>query len=226
MAIFSVNLSIIVPTLNEADIIESMLKNLQDNQWNFEIIVADGGSSDDTLNIVKNFPDVKLVVSPRGRGRQMNEGARIAKGEILLFLHSDSFLPSGAFQEIKNVMSDPSVVGGCFSLTFDLDKPFLRVYSLFSRINHILFTYGDQGIFIRSQIFRSLGGFCDIPVMEDVEIQMRLRNNGRFVKVRMPVITSARRYVKGGIIKQQILNTILVFFYHLGISPSFLKGFY
>ncbi|MGD9041881.1 MAG: hypothetical protein PVH82_19725, partial [Desulfobacteraceae bacterium] len=102
----------------------------------------------------------------------------------------------------------------------------LRLYSLFSQINYILFTYGDQGLFLRSYTFRKIGGFKEIPIMEDVEIQKRLRRLGKFVKIRKPVITSARRFANRGIVRQQILNTGLVFSYHLGIDTSCLARFY
>jgi len=219
-------LSVIIPTLDEADIIESSLKNLLNRQGDFEVIVADSGSSDGTLDIISQFPQVKLVISERGRGRQMNEGAKVARGDILLFLHADTCLPPHAFQIIKEVMSAPSVAGGCFCLSFNHHDLFLRVYSLFSRINHLLFTYGDQGLFLRSDTFKAIRGFKDLPIMEDVEIQTRLRSTGRFVKICEPVVTSARRFLKCGIIRQQILNTALVFFYYMGVSPSILKRFY
>ena len=102
----------------------------------------------------------------------------------------------------------------------------LRFFSLFTRINHILFTYGDQGLFVRKDMFQIIGGFRDIPLMEDVDIQRRLRRKGRFVKIRHPVVTSARRYRAEGSIRQQIMNIILVAFYHGGVSPARLKRYY
>lgn len=219
-------ISVIIPTLNEAGVIESSLKNLLNHKGDFEIIVSDGGSSDGTLDIVSQLPQVKRVISAKGRGRQMNEGAKLAGGDILLFLHADICFPPCSFQMIEETMSDPSVVGGSFYISFNHHSLLLKVYSFFSRINHILFTYGDQGLFLRCATFRAIGGFKDIPIMEDVEIQMRLRSMGRFVKICEPVVTSARRFIKRGIIRQQILNTALVFLYHLGVSPLNLKRFY
>lgn len=191
-----------------------------------EIIVSDGGSSDGTLDVVRQCPEVKLVNSARGRGRQMNEGANAASGDVLLFLHADTCLPPGALNMVEEMLVDSSVVAGSFSLSFDRHSFFLRLYSFFSQVNHILFTYGDQGLFLRSRTFRKIGGFKDIPLMEDVEIQKRLRRLGKFAKIRKPVITSARRFVTCGIIRQQILNTGLVFLYHLGADPSRLARFY
>lgn len=218
--------SVIIPTLNEAHTIEKCLTNLINNHTNFEVIVADGGSSDKTLDIVSQFPYAQSVSSAPGRGRQMNEGVKGAKGDVFLFLHADTFLPSSAFQQIENIMSDPSVAGGSFCLNFAMNKFFLNVYARFTRINHTLFTYGDQCLFVRSNVFKEIGGFKDIPIMEDVEIQKRIRHIGKFVKIRTPVVTSARRYMENGIVLQQIINTILVLLYYLGVSPSFLKRYY
>ncbi len=218
--------SIIIPTLNEADTIESCLTNLIINHSEIEVIVSDGGSSDGTLDIVSKCPYVRCVNSAPGKGRQMNEGATEAKGDIFIFLHADTSLPLSAFRQIESIMSDPSVAGGSFCLNFDINRFFLNVYSTFTRINHTLFTYGDQCMFVRSRIFKEIGGFQDIPIMEDVEFQTRLRQIGKFIKIRTPVVTSARRYLENGIIRQQVLNTVLVLLYHLGASPSFLKRYY
>jgi rSAM/selenodomain-associated transferase 2 len=226
MPVSIINLSIIIPTLNEENIIESTLNNLCNNRGNFEIIIADGGSSDNTMEIVSNFTDVKRVTTSPGRAHQMNIGARVAQGEILLFLHADTCLPQEALKHIDGVMSDPSTAAGSFYLDFDLNNILLKIYSLFSRINHIFFTYGDQALFVRSHLFKTIGGFPDMPIMEDVEIQRRLRERGKFVKIGNPVVSSARRYVKQGIIRQQIMNTALVALYYLGVSPSFLERFY
>jgi rSAM/selenodomain-associated transferase 2 len=219
-------ISVIIPTLNEVALIGSTLNDLLNQCGDFEIIVSDGGSSDGTLDSISQFPVVKQVRSPWGRGRQMNEGAMAARGDIYLFLHADTCLPPGAFQMVDEALAGYSVVAGSFSLSFDRPSFFLRAYSLISRINHVLFTYGDQGLFLFSRTFRSIGGFKDLPIMEDVEIQKRLRSLGRFVKIRKPVITSARRFVTYGIIRQQILNTGLVSLYHLGVTPSHLRRFY
>ena len=218
--------SVIIPTLNEASTIETCLTNLTNNHNNVEVVVADGGSVDGTLDIVSRFSCVTNVSSAPGRGRQMNEGALGAKGDVFLFLHADTVLPSSAFQQIENCMSDPLVAGGSFCLNFDINTFFLNMYARFTRINHTLFTYGDQCLFLRSKVFKEIGGFQDIPIMEDVEIQKRIRKTGKFIKLRTPVVTSARRYVENGFVWQQIINTMLVLLYHLGVSPLLLKRYY
>ena len=219
-------ISVVIPVLNESKTIGSCLSRLSKQIEHHEIVVIDGGSQDSTLDIVRSFPNVKHVYSSMGRGIQMNRGARIAKGDILLFLHADTHLPPRALDKIESLMEQTGIVAGSFALSFDDSSLFLRLYSLFSRINHILFTYGDQGLFMARLAFESIGGFREIPIMEDVEIQKRLRCLGRFVKVRSPVRTSARRFLLNGIVKQQLINIWLVFLYHAGISPFRLKRIY
>lgn len=156
----------------------------------------------------------------------MNAGAREATEDVLLFLHADTFLPADAFRLIGGALADPEVAGGCFRLAFDRDDPWLRTYSFFSRINHPLFTYGDQGLFVRREVFQRIGGFREMPILEDVEIQERLRRAGRFVKLRQPVVTSARRFVRYGPVRQQALNVGIVLLYNLGVPPARLKRLY
>ena len=220
------SIAVIVPVLNEATVLETFLSDLLSRPGSFRVLLVDGGSSDGTREIAARFPAVQLVRSARGRAAQMNAGAREALEDVLLFLHADTFLPADAFRLITETLSAPGVAGGCFHLTFDRDDPWLRTYSFFSRLNHPLFTYGDQGLFLRREVFQAIGGFREMPILEDVEIQARLRRAGRFVKVPQPVVTSARRFVCCGPVRQQAVNTGLVLLYHLGVSPARLKRFY
>ncbi len=219
-------ISIIIPVLNESQIIGSCLFRLKSQIEHHEIVVVDGGSDDATPDIVRAFSDVKWLCAHAGRGNQMNRGAEAAEGDLLLFLHADTCLPPGGLSEIETLMAQGGIVAGSFSLSFEEPYSLLRLYALFSRINHLLFTYGDQGLFMTRRIYELIGGFQEIPIMEDVEIQKRLRKMGRFVKIRQPVVTSARRFLTYGIIKQQLLNMGLVFLYHAGFSPFWLKRFY
>jgi len=219
-------ISIIIPVLNESQTIGSCLYRLKKHIEHHEIVVVDGGSHDATLDIVKAFSDVKWLCSTAGRGNQMNRGVEAANGDLLLFLHADTCLPPGGLNRIEAIMAREGIVAGSFSLSFEEPSSLLKLYALFSRINHLLFTYGDQGLFMTRHIFELIGGFKEIPIMEDVEIQKRLRKLGRFVKIRQPVVTSARRFLTNGIIKQQVLNMGLVFLYHAGFSPFWLKRFY
>jgi cellulose synthase/poly-beta-1,6-N-acetylglucosamine synthase-like glycosyltransferase len=156
----------------------------------------------------------------------MNAGALAARGEALLFLHADTRLPPDGLSLIQQALAQPGVAAGSFYLRFDHDHLFLRLYSLCSRINHPLFTYGDQGLFLPAEVFWQVGGFPAWSIMEDVEMLRRLQRTGRIVKIQRPVITSARRYLQNGVIRQQTLNTALVLLYHLGTSPSLLQRAY
>lgn len=227
MAFERKKISIIIPVLNEANTIGACLSRLNEQAEPHEIVVVDGGSLDNTLAIVRTFPEVKwLRAYGAGRGRQMNQGVRIAKGDILLFIHSDTLLVPNGLAMIEALLAQTGIAAGSFTLRFDHQSPFLRLYARFSRINHILFTYGDQGLFMTRRVFEQVGGFPELPLMEDVEIQKSLRKIGRFVKIHYPVITSARRFLVNGIIRQQLLNTGLVLLYHAGVSPVRLKRFY
>ncbi len=219
-------ISIVIPVFNEAQLIDSFLQRLLRQPGDFEVIVADGGSEDGTRDVLSRLPDVKKIFVAKGRGKQMNEGAKVARGEILLFLHADTALPPRGLQKVREALSDPTVIGGCFRLCFDHPGVIFRILALGSRINHTYFTYGDQGLFLRSLTFKKIGGFRNIPVMEDLEIQKRLRSLGRFVKIPDPVLTSARRYLQNGPLRQHLLTTTLVTLFHLGVSPQTLTRYY
>ena len=219
-------ISVIVPVLNEESQIKQTLDYTTQLSGNFEIIVVDGGSSDGTKSVVKSFYSVLLVNSLKGRANQMNTGAKQAKGEILLFLHADTKLPKHAIKLICDAMIDTQIVGGSFSVKFDSKHYLLRLYAKLSKINHSLFTYGDHGIFVRKSVFEHIAGFKQIPIMEDVEIQSRLKKQGRFIKLTETVLTSARRFRENGTTKQLVLDVLILVLYHLGVSPESLKKWY
>jgi rSAM/selenodomain-associated transferase 2 len=218
-------LSVIIPTFNEEHHIKILLQRLSAYK-DIEILVVDGGSMDRTLEEVSSFEQVKIISSKKGRATQMNTGADQANGRILLFLHADTFPPEAFDKHIGSVMHESDFIGGSFYLEFDRVHPLLRLYSLFSRINHTLFTYGDQAIFIRKTMFKRIGGFASIPIMEDLEIQKRMRRSGKFIKLDLPVITSARKFSRDGMFWNQVKNILLVLFYLLGVSPDKLAKHY
>ncbi len=218
--------SIIVPALNESATIDKTLANLQNQQGDHEVIVVDGGSIDDTLQIAASFPGVRCISSPKGRATQMNMGSEYANGDILLFLHADCLLPNDAIVSIEKILKDPSVGSGSFYIRFDSRHWLLNIYSSVSRINHPVFTYGDQGIFVVKELFRAIGGFEPMAMMEDVEIQDRLRKHKSFIKISKPIETSHRRFTSHGIFKQQIKNMVLIGLYRLGVSADVLKRYY
>lgn len=219
-------ISIIIPALNEGEYIHKTLKHLISLPGNFEIIVVDGGSRDQTVRVVKEFNSVKLVSSEKGRGIQMNKGAKIAKGEVLLFLHADTCLPYNAYQGIVTHLQNKKNVGGSFFLKLDKDHLLLNFYSWCSKFSMVFFTYGDHGIFIRRSVFEQIGGYKNISFLEDVEIQKRLRKEGNFKKLKYAVTSSARRFEKTGTTKQFFLDLFLILSYKLGVSPGTLKKFY
>ncbi len=219
-------ISVIIPSLNEEKYLKKTIQHVLALPGNFEIIVSDGGSADNTLEIAEKFEKVKLVNSKKGRGAQMNTGAKMATGDIFLFLHADTFLPKNAYDLITQTMEVPENIAGSFYLTWDKKHPFLDLYSKASKINLTLFTYGDHTIFIKERAFRNIGGYKEIAFMEDIEIQKRLRKAGKFIKLNAAVISSARRFEKTGTIKQLVMDIILVFSYKMGASPSRLKKFY
>lgn len=220
------SIAVVIPTWNEEAALADLLSDLLSRKGRFSVTVSDGGSSDGTLEVASRFPGVRRVRAAKGRAAQMNAGAAGATEDILLFLHADTFLPPDAFRLIAEALADPKVASGSFCLAFDREDPWLRTYSWFSRINRPLFTYGDQALFVRRELFWQIGGFRELPILEDVEIQGRLRRCGRFVKLSQPAVTSARRFVRCGPVRQQILNTWIVLLYNLGFPPARLKRLY
>ena len=218
--------SVIIPTLNEENQIPLLMNNLLSQNSDCEILVVDGGSTDLTISKCLLYKDVKIISSEKGRASQMNKGAGIARGNTLLFLHADTLLPENGIKAIESAMKNQVNSGGSFYMKFDKESLPFRFYSSFTKINNAYFTYGDQGIFIRRKIFNEIGGYKNMPIMEDFEIQKRLRKRGNFIKLPMAVTTSSRRFMQVGEFKQQLLNIALVSAYELGVSPASIKKFY
>jgi rSAM/selenodomain-associated transferase 2 len=216
-------ISIIIPTYNEADHIKTTIQRL----WNYdeynlikEIIIADGGSSDNTLKEAK-MEGVKTLVCPvKGRAAQMNHGAQSASAEILYFLHADTIPPRNFTLEIGNAI-DAGATGGCFMLAFDYDHWFLRANCWFTQFNIDAVRFGDQSLFVTREAFKKAGGFCEKHiVLEDQEIVKRVKSIGRFAIIKKPVITSARKYMHNGIYKTQGIFFLIYFMYALGFSQQ------
>jgi rSAM/selenodomain-associated transferase 2 len=191
-------ISIIIPVLNEAEGIGSFLDALKAQPGDFEIIVADGGSQDATTRIAAE--KARLITSPPGRAAQMNQGVAVARGDILLFLHSDTVLPPGALSMIKEALREPEAgkpetIGGGFTHRFDRGDLFSRFISFSantrSRWTNLLF--GDQAIFVRREVFEKLGGYADMPLFEDWDFSERMREAGAVAIIQVPVTTSGRR---------------------------------
>jgi len=222
--------SVVVPVLNEQEHINSVIDHLrgQDPEGECEIIVVDGNAQGGTIKLIQD-EDIVSVVSDKGRARQMNAGAALARGQILLFLHADTRLPDGAFDKIWRVMENTEYVGGAFDLGIDSDRFGLKLIALRARLrcHRTRIPYGDQAIFLRRKYFDEIGGYREIAFMEDVELMGRIKKRGdRIFIFRDRVKTSSRRWEKEGIIYTTVRNKIVANLYKLGVSPEKLAKYY
>jgi len=220
--------SIIIPVLHEAKNINLSLEDLKHFEEKFEIIVVEGNPERETIDNIRN-KGIKILISEAGRGRQMNTGAASAGGEILIFLHADTRLPVTALDCIRHALQKKEYVGGAFDLGIRSDNLILKVIakcaSLRSRLTRI--PYGDQAIFIRKDYFNNIGGYKEIPLMEDVELMQRIKKRGDKICIFSDrVFTSPRRWEKEGIIYCTLRNWIIIILYLIGISPDKLARYY
>ena len=224
-------ISVIIPTLNEHKTLAHTLARTSALQVG-ELIVVDGGSTDLTVPTAQAFcantPDTQLITAPRGRARQMNEGAKASRGDVLLFLHADTQLPEDAGRLIESAFADPTVVGGRFDVRFDNSSLWSRVISsLMNRRSRLTgISTGDQALFVRRQVFEQLGGFSEIPLMEDIDFSRRLKQVGRIAALRDTVTTSFRRWETQGPLRTILLMWTLRFLYWTGVSPHRLAHLY
>jgi len=220
-------LSVIVPMLNEADAIAATLAAIRIGAPKAKIVVVDGGSTDGSIEIARPRCDV-VIISERGRARQMNAGAARASGDAMVFVHSDTIVPQSFARDIESALADPLVVGGRFDVRLDDDHPLCMLIgaliSLRSRLSRT--ATGDQAIFVRKTIFEALGGFPDMPICEDLDFARRLKRAGRVACLRTRVITSARRWRRGGIIRTVLRMWSIRLLYLAGVSPSRLSRLY
>jgi len=234
-------ISVIIPTLNEAAHIRgavtsaaSPVATSDDTApgHEVEIIVVDGGSSDRTPEVAAaaevRSVNVKVISGPRGRARQMNAGAEVASGDVLLFLHADTRLPHGFHEHVAGALADPGVAAGAFGLRFDSRTLGIRFIERTAnwRARRRRMPYGDQAIFLRADTFRKAGGFPDIPIMEDLELVRRLQRLGRVVILPVDVVTSARRWLKLGVARVTLLNQAAILARGLGVSPQKIARWY
>ncbi|HWR28064.1 MAG TPA: TIGR04283 family arsenosugar biosynthesis glycosyltransferase [Candidatus Thermoplasmatota archaeon] len=222
--------SIIIPVLHESKIINTLLDSLDRLKRDepFEIIVVDGSPTQDTLQVISK-KNVMKYVSPQGRGRQMNEGAAHSTGDILIFLHADTFLPSNALTLIQTTLADQRYVGGAFALGIQSQNPLLKMIASFSTLRSRLTRapYGDQVIFLRKSYFDAIGGYRDIPLMEDVELMRRVKKkDGEIIILSTSVITSDRRWNQEGLLYTTVRDLIIIFLYWCGIPAEKLVKFY
>lgn len=226
LCLVAVKTSIIIPALNEAaHIAVAVTRALATDP--LEVLVIDGGSHDATPEFARQAGGT-VFESPSGRAAQMNVGAKRARGDVLLFLHADSWLPADALNQIETAMDDSWVGGGAFRQRIEADG---RAYRLLEfgnalRAGWLKIPYGDQGIFLRRDLFEELGGYPDVRFMEDVLLMRSLRRRTRIVLLPGPIHTSARRWQKHGILRQTVRNWLLLAAEKLGVPPDRLADLY
>ena len=232
----AMQISVIIPTLNEEHTIIVTLAHTVSLGFD-ELIVADGGSTDETPALLESYrlrtqssalSSVQWVAAPRGRARQMNEGAKASHGEVLLFLHADTQLPDDAKAMIEMALANPRTVGGWFDVRFDRPSMWGTIISRMmnwrSRLSGI--ATGDQALFVRRHVFEQIGGFADMPLMEDIDFSGRLKRTGSTAALAATVTTSFRRWERHGPLRTILLMWTLRFLYWIGVSPSHLVAWY
>ena len=218
-------LTVIVPTLNEAAHLGASLSSLPREA---EVVVADGGSTDETISMATRS-GARVVTGSRGRARQMNRGVDAARGDTLLFLHADCTLGPDAYHQLQTALDDDDdVVGGSFRMSIRDASWGLRWIAATSnaRARYLRTPYGDQAIFVRRSAFEKLGGFPDIPFMEDVALVRKLKRLGKLVCVDETVTTGARHWKQLGPVRTTLLNWSMVTFYLLGVPAERLEPYY
>lgn len=218
-------ISVVIPTFNEAACIGQTLESLLAARGEFEVIVSDGQSDDETVSIASRY--CRVVSADRGRAVQMNRGAEEACGEILLFLHADALFPSTGFLSLENAIKDRRLVGGNFDLIFEGTSFATRAFTVINRWRRAFgIFYGDSGIFVRREVFRAMGGYRPLPLMEDYDFARRLVKRGKTAFVKDSLRVSGRRWEEHGLFRTMATWFFLHSFYLAGIPARYLAPFY
>ena len=224
-------ISVIIPTHNEELMITRTLDAVSRlvNVW--EIVIVDGGSTDKTIEIVKNYAHKKpfrvIETAEANRGRQLHEGTKHAAGEVFWFVHADTRPVQGCAGQIKQYMRYDEIVGGNFEIVFDGDGRWARFLTrLYPQLRTIGLVYGDSAMFARREIYEKLGGFRDLPLFEDVDLYKRLIKKGEFQHINLPVVTSSRRFENSSFIRTFARWSIFQGLYWLGVPPRLLAKKY
>ena len=222
--------SVIIPVLHEAENINNLIEHVHSigEGTDYEIIVVDGSPTRDTISALKDDRTISIT-SDVGRARQMNRGAEAAQGDVLIFLHADTKLPQEAFEKISGALLDKTCIGGSFSLGMDTDRISLKFIAWTANVR-VWFTrvpFGDHAIFLKKEYFQEIGGYKDIPLMEDVELMQRIRKSGKkIIILKEKVKTSPRKWEQGGIFRTTFRNHIIRKLYRFGVSPHTLHRIY
>ena len=218
--------SIIVPTLNEELVLGNTLTQIQQLSPH-ELIVSDGGSNDYTCRIADRFSH-RVITGSAGRALQMNAGANEATGDLLLFLHADSRIEPESYRKMLEYMKNPKWIGGAFTLCIESGKWSLKLIALLANIRSKYFglAYGDQGFFVRKEVFKDMNGFSPIPICEDLDFYYRLRKKGSVILLKEKAHTSPRRWINEGIFFTTVRNFIIAVLFGLGFPPHILTKWY
>ncbi len=219
------DISIIIPTLNEQANIEPLAQNIGDSKC--EVIIVDGGSTDDTVILARKH-GLKVIQGEPGRAGQLNRGATIAQGEILLFLHADTRLPENFAAAVLQAVSDESNSAGAFRLAIEDPTPAMRFIAGCANLRSSLLQmpYGDQAIFVKKEVFLQLGMFAELPIMEDYLFIQKAKRKGKIALLEEEVTTSARRWQRMGVWRTTVINQLIILGYYFRIPVEKLALFY
>ena len=218
-------ISVIIPTLNEAKVLEKTLSRLQPELKSHELIVVDGGSADTSVCIAEKYG--RVITTQRGRAKQLNAGAAAATGDILIFLHADIWLESGALAAVTTALAS-GYAGGGFRQKIDGQRVLYRLIERAGdlRGKYLKVFYGDSGIFLARADFEKIGGFPDVPIMEEMEFSKGLRRLGKTTLLTPYIHISARRWEARGVVRTTLKNWLITLLYFLGVSPEKLARLY
>ena len=218
-------ISVIIPILNEAKILDQTLSQLQPELGSHELIIVDGGSNDNSVCIAEKYGEV--LTSARGRAKQLNAGAAAATGDILIFLHADIRLEPGALKAVESALSS-GYIGGGFRQKIDGKSILYRAIEIAGNVRgkYLKVFYGDSGIFLARADFEKIGGFPDVPILEEMEFSKELRKLGKTTLVAPCIHISARRWETRGVVRTTLNNYLITLLYFLKISPERLAELY
>jgi rSAM/selenodomain-associated transferase 2 len=216
-------LAVVIPALDAAATLGATIDSVRDAD---EIVVVDGGSSDGTPGVAERS-GARVIAASRGRGTQLHAGAMATRGDWLLFLHADTTLASGWRAAADRHMRERALRAACFRFALDADAPAARLieWAVALRVGLFALPYGDQGLLISRELYKAVGGFRALPLMEDVDLVRRL-GRARVVRIDHTAITSARRWLRDGWVKRSARNLVCLLLFNLGVSPERIARIY